>query len=98
MTNIVFVYNMQEGIPTEDRSKHLVTMCEELGVDMNQDDIVTSQDGSRKSVKFAHSLGIKPGSLFNNIEAELTDFKMAVLSKTIKNEKRIKVTLGNSRW
>ena len=79
-TNFVFVYNKQEGIPTAERSQHLITMCEELGVDINKDEIVSCPDGSRRSIKFAHSLGIKAGTPWDDVETELTEFTRAVLS------------------
>ena len=91
-TNFVFVYNKQEGIPTAERSQHLISMCEELGVDMNKDEIVSCPDGSRRSIKFAHSLGIKSGTPWDDVETELTEFKRAVLSRT---KSRIKVPLGS---
>ena len=93
-TNFIFVYNKQEGVPMADRQQHLVEMCSELGVDMTQNTTITSPDGSRKSIKYVHSLGIKPGTPFDSIETELIDFTMAVLSKS---EQRIKVTFGNEK-
>lgn len=91
--NFVFVYNKEEGVPTADRSKHLAEMCEDLGADISQDETVQGPDGSRRSVKCAHSLGIKPGTPYGDIESELSEFKMAVLSKT---NKRITVPLDNT--
>jgi hypothetical protein len=64
-----------------------------LEADINQDEIVCCQDGSRKSVKSAHSLGIKSGTPYDVVETELTEFKMAVLSET---KSRIKVPLGSN--
>ena len=86
-----FVYNKQEGIPTAERSQHLITMYEQLGVDMYHDEIVSCTDVYRRSIKFAHSLGIKAGTPWDDVEPELTEFKRAVLSRT---KSRIKVPLG----
>lgn len=93
--NFVFVYNRQDGCSTADRQENLMEMCEILEIDTSQNVIVTAPDGSRKERKCAISLGIRPGAPYDDVETDLTQFKLSVLSET---EKRIAIgdAHGNS--